>query len=227
MRAERTRWRPSKTCRPRPPIPPFEPRPLPSAITDSGRRILWIVGVYRAVCGAVLLGLALLLDLRGLNVATPNAFVTGDRPVLRVRPRRRSGGCSSERLPMPLQQMLFALLIGDVFFLALVMIAGGSTGAPLPILLFPQLAASGWLLRTRTAFFHAAFATVMLLGLEAYRVVEGNIGGARRCSRPGSSASATSRRSASPWRSAATPRCRRTSPSSAASTSRTSSRSTA
>ena len=39
------------------------------------------------------------------------------------------------------------------------MIAGGAVGAPLPILLFPQLAASGWLLRTQTAFFHAALAT--------------------------------------------------------------------
>ena len=41
------------------------------------------------------------------------------------------------------------------------MIAGGGTGGSLPILLFPQLAASGWLLRTRTAFFHAALATVI------------------------------------------------------------------
>ena len=39
-------------------------------------------------------------------------------------------------------------------------------GAPLPILLFPQLAASGWILRTQTAFFHAAFASICLLGLD-------------------------------------------------------------
>ena len=38
-------------------------------------------------------------------------------------------------------------------------VAGGTFGAPLPILLFPQLAAGGWLLRTQTAFFHAALAT--------------------------------------------------------------------
>ncbi|MEO7498512.1 MAG: ATP-binding protein [Casimicrobiaceae bacterium] len=163
---------------PAPAVPRPEPRPLPAAITDSGRRILWIVGVYRAVCGAVLLGLALLVDLRGLNVAAPNAFVTaaglyfsfGFVAFWSVRQERR--------LPMPLPQMLFALLFGDVFFLALLMIAGGTTGAPLPILLFPQLAGSGWLLRTRTAFFHAAFATLVLLGLEAWRVVEGNTGAA-------------------------------------------------
>ena len=47
----------------------------------------------------------------------------------------------------------------------------------LPILLFPQLAASGWLLRTRTAFLHAAIATVFLLGLDLWRLVEGQVAG--------------------------------------------------
>jgi two-component system sensor histidine kinase PilS (NtrC family) len=159
----------------RPAIPPFEPPPLPAAITDSGRRILWIVGVYRAVCGAVLLGMALLLDLRGLNVATPNAFVTASGLYF-LFGLVAFWWSQQERMSLSLPQTLFGLLTGDVFFLALVMIAGGSTSAPLPILLFPQLAASGWLLRTQTGFFHAAFATVVLLGLEAYRVVGNNAG---------------------------------------------------
>ncbi len=146
-------------------------------MTDSARRILWIVGLYRAVCGAVLLGMALLFDLRILSVAAPNAFLTA-AAIYFIFGLAAFWWVQHERLPLPLPQMLFSLLVGDVFFLALVMIAGGSTGAPLPILLFPQLAASGWLLRTRTAFFHAALATVVLLGLEAYRVVDGNIGAA-------------------------------------------------
>ncbi|MET0733463.1 MAG: hypothetical protein ABW054_10390, partial [Casimicrobiaceae bacterium] len=54
---------------PSPAVPQVEPQPLPTAITDSAQRILWIVGIYRAVCGAVLLGLAMVVDLRGLNVA--------------------------------------------------------------------------------------------------------------------------------------------------------------
>jgi two-component system sensor histidine kinase PilS (NtrC family) len=160
---------------PRRAVPPYEPPPLPASITDSGRRIVGIVGVYRVLCGAVLLAIALLLDLRGLNVATPNAFVTASALYL-LFGVVAFWWIQQERLPLPLAQTLLALLVGDVFFLSLVMIAGGSTGAPLPILLFPQLAASGWLVRTRTAFFHAAFATVFLLGLEAYRVVEGNMG---------------------------------------------------
>ena len=64
-------------CDPRPAIPSFEPPPAACAgRSESGRRILWIVGLYRAVCGALLLGTALLLDLRVLAIAAPNAFVT-------------------------------------------------------------------------------------------------------------------------------------------------------
>ena len=62
---------------PAPAIPPFEPPPLPVSLSDSGRRILWIVGLYRAVCAAMLMGTALLVDPKLLNVATPNAFITG------------------------------------------------------------------------------------------------------------------------------------------------------
>src|SRR6478752_8352034 len=88
------------------------------------------------------------------------------------------GWIQQERVQLPLMQTLFAVVSGDIFFIALMMIAGGSTGAPLPILLFPQLAASGWLLRTQTGFFHAAFATVALLGLQTWRTYGGNVGAA-------------------------------------------------
>ncbi len=159
-----------------PTVPPYSPPPLPASIVGSSRRILWIVGLFRAVCGALLLGLALLLDLRALSVATPNSFVTA-ASLYFVFGLAAFGWIQQERLPLPLPQTLLALLSGDIFFLALVMIAGGSTIAPLPILLFPQLAASGWLLRTQTAFFHAALAAIVLLGLEAYRLLGGEIVG--------------------------------------------------
>ena len=57
-------------------IPSLEPTSLPALITESGRRILWIVGVYRAVCAALLLSTALFLDLRSAGIVAPNAFVT-------------------------------------------------------------------------------------------------------------------------------------------------------
>jgi len=148
----------------------------PEQITGSTRRILWIVGLFRAVCGALLLGLAMTLDLRAMNVDAPNAFLTAVSLYF-VFGLTAFGWIQQERVHLPLMQTLFALVSGDIFFIALMMIAGGSTGAPLPILLFPQLAASGWLLRTQTAFFHAALAAIVLLSLEAYRAFGGDIRG--------------------------------------------------
>ncbi|HLW12620.1 MAG TPA: ATP-binding protein [Casimicrobiaceae bacterium] len=161
---------------PSPVIPPYSPPPLPASIAGSSRRILWIVGVFRATCGALLLGLALLVDLRAINVATPNSFITA-ASLYFVFGLVAFAWIQQERLSSPLPQTLLALLSGDILFLALVMVAGGSTGAPLPILLFPQLAASGWLLRTQTAFFHAALAAIVLLALETYRLLGGEIVG--------------------------------------------------
>jgi len=148
----------------------------PEQVTGSTRRILWIVGLFRAVCGALLLGLALLLDLRAMNVDAPNSFLTA-ASLYFVFGLAAFGWIQQDRVQLPLMQTLFALVSGDIFFIAMMMVAGGSTGAPLPILLFPQLAASGWLLRTQTAFFHAALAAIVLLSLEAYRALGGDIRG--------------------------------------------------
>ena len=145
---------------------------------DSGRRIVWIVGLYRAVCAAMLLGIALLLDPKSLNIAAPEAFITGTSLYF-LFGLASLWWVQEDRLPLPLPTVLLGLLVGDVFFLSLVMFAGGTFGAPLPILLFPQLAAAGWILRTQTAFVHAAFASISLLGLDAYRAYEGMVGGAQ------------------------------------------------
>ena len=156
--------------------PPLDGAPLPTVAADSNRRILWIVALYRAVCGAILLGIALLADLRALAVDAPNTFVTAAGLYFLF-------GLGSfwwlqqqqQRLPVTLPTLVLALLSVDIGFLALIVIAGGTSVAPLPILLFPQLAASGWLLRTQTAFFHAALATLVLLGLDIFRNIEGRI----------------------------------------------------
>ncbi len=140
-----------------PAVPPYEPT-LTLTLNDSSRRILWIIGLYRAVCAAVLLGIALLLDLRMLNIAAPNAFVTASGLYF-LFGLFTFWWIQRDPLPLPLPALVSGLLAGDVFFIGMVMVAGGGTGGPLPILLFPQLAASGWLLRTRTAFFHAASAS--------------------------------------------------------------------
>ena len=163
---------------PAPAIPPFEPPPVTSTMGESGRRIVWIVGLYRAVCAAMLLGIALLLDAKSLGIATPQAFITGTGLYF-LFGLASLWWVQEDRFPLPLPTVLLGLLVGDVFFLSLVMFAGGTFGAPLPILLFPQLAAAGWILRTQTAFFHAAFASITLLGLDAYRAYEGLVSGAQ------------------------------------------------
>jgi two-component system sensor histidine kinase PilS (NtrC family) len=141
---------------------------------DSGRRILWIVGIYRAVCGAALLGTALLLDLKVLGIAAPNTFVWASALYF-VFGLVTFVWIQRDTLPLTLPSLVSTLLTGDVLCIALVMVAGGGTGGSLPILLFPQLATSGWLLRTQTAFFHAAIASIILLGLDVWRMLEGRV----------------------------------------------------
>jgi two-component system sensor histidine kinase PilS (NtrC family) len=164
----------AEPMQPRPAIPPFEPPALPALMSESSRRILWIIGLYRAVCGVLLLGAALGIDLRALTVPAPNAFVTaaglyflyGLSTLLWVQR-------DTPNLPLP--ALLLSLLVGDLFFLALLMSSGGAAGEPLSILLFPQIAASGWLMRTQVAFFHAALASSVLLGLDSWRLLQGVI----------------------------------------------------
>jgi two-component system sensor histidine kinase PilS (NtrC family) len=160
---------------PSPAAPSFEP-PLPMSSGDSARRILWIVGLYRAICGAALLGIALLLDLRTFSVTAPTVFVTA-ATVYFLFGLLTFWWIQRDPLPLGLTAMTSTLLVGDVGCIAAVMIAGGAGAGTLPILLFPQLAASGWLLRTRTAFLHAAIASLTLLGLDVYRLIEGQVGG--------------------------------------------------
>ncbi|MEP6658267.1 MAG: histidine kinase dimerization/phospho-acceptor domain-containing protein, partial [Betaproteobacteria bacterium] len=166
------------TFQPNPAAPAYEPPPPALSLNDSGRRILWIVGLYRAICGAVLLGTAFLLDLKILGIAAPNTFLLASG-IYFAFGLVTFWWIQREPLPLPAPPLVSSLLAGDVICIAIVMLAGGGTGGSLPILLFPQLAASGWLLRTRTAFFHAALATFVLLGLDLWRLVEGQIGGAQ------------------------------------------------
>jgi hypothetical protein len=112
---------------PRPAVPPFEPPALPSLITESGRRILWIVGLYRAVCGALLLGAALFFDLRTIGIAAPNAFVTAVGLYF-IYGLSTLWWVQRDALLLPLPALLLSLLVGDLFFLALLIYSGGAAG---------------------------------------------------------------------------------------------------
>jgi hypothetical protein len=151
--------------------PPFD------SLNETSRRIVRTVGLYRAACATVLFTLALVLDLRAIHVVAPNAFVAA-AGLYFVYGLTTLVWLQRSPLPLPLAVLVSSLLAGDVLFIVLMTTASG-TGAPLPILLFPQLAASGWLLRARTAFFHAALATVVLLGLDVWRLVDAQISAAQ------------------------------------------------
>src|ERR1700694_4801857 len=164
----------SVDMQPHPAIPPFEPPLLPTMITESGRRILWIVGLYRAVCGVLLPCTALFLDLHAVGIGAPDAFVTA-AGLYFVYGILAFGWVQRESLGVPLPALLLSLLTGDIAFIGMLMYAGGNAGGPLSILLFPQLAASGWLLRSQMAFFHAALASSALIALDSWRLIDGLI----------------------------------------------------
>ncbi len=107
---------------PHPAIPPFEPPAIPALITESGRRILWIVGVYRAVCGALLLGTAIFVDLRSVGIGAPNAFLTA-AGLYFMFGVAAFWWVQRESLVLPLPALLLSLLFGDIFFIALLMYA--------------------------------------------------------------------------------------------------------
>jgi len=145
-------------------------------VSDSGRSSLRAIGLYRVVSGAILFAVALLLDLKTIHVVAPYAFLTA-ATLYFLFGLATFGWIRRDPFPVPLPLLLSTLLGGDVLFIILMTVASGGAGGPLPILLFPQLAASGWLLRARTAFLHAALATVVLLLLDVWRVLEGQITG--------------------------------------------------
>ena len=159
---------------PHPAVAALAEPPSRESLNETSRRTLRTVSLYRAACAAILFGIALVLDLKAIHVAAPNAFVAAAGLYFGY-------GVSTffwaqrDPLPMPLPVMVFSLLAGDILFIVLMTIASGGTGGPLPILLFPQIAASGWLLRARTAFFHAALASVVLLGLDVWRLIDAQI----------------------------------------------------
>ena len=110
--------------------PPIEEVAPPMSQSESARRILWIVGIYRAVCGAALLGTALLLDLKVLGISTPNLFLTY-ATLYFIFGLTTFWIVQRETLPFTLPTLVSTLLTGDILCIALVMVAGGSTGGSL------------------------------------------------------------------------------------------------
>ena len=143
---------------------------LLTVIDESWRRIL-IAGVHRATCGT-LPGTALFLDPGGagganrMRLTATGLYFASDCCL--------SCGCSAI-VDHPATRALLTLLVGDIAPIAMLMYSGGSASGPLPILLFPQLAASGWMMRSRVALFHAALASSVLIAVDSWRLIDGLI----------------------------------------------------
>ncbi len=212
---------------PAPAIPPFEPPPLP---LHHGRfrpsHPLDRRPVSRDLCGHPARGRRCCSTRRRSSIGNPNAFITGTGLYF-VFGLSSFWWVQQDRLPLPLPTMLFSLLAGDVFFLSLVMFAGG---------IVRRAAADPAVPAARGQRLDPAHADRILP-----RGVRLHLPARPRCvsrdprhgDRPAGVPDRhhrlrlSSRPSASRSRSVATPSNRRTSPRSAASTSRTSSRSTA
>ena len=132
--------------------------------TAPRRRIFLLVCLYRIACGILLLSVAYATDVRTL----PMPFAAIVLPVciaylgfgfLCVAAADRM-----QRTPMP---WLFLFLVGDLAFLVPVLLKFAGSES-LGILLLPQLAATGWLVRRRSAFLFPAMASLALLGVAFY-----------------------------------------------------------
>lgn len=150
--------------------------PITYGLAEEARRIKRLAAVYRVLCGLLLLGVVAFVDLRALGVKTPFGFV-GTSVLFFLYGLASWQWLIRQRTQIPLK--LTVLIAIDTLFVALLMEFGGVTGTSLAVLLIPQLAANGWLMRNRLAFFQAALASVALAAFDLWRVIEGSIPGAQ------------------------------------------------
>src|SRR5512144_1279738 len=106
--------------------------PLAVQVSDSSRRNLLTIALYRVTCGVILFAVAMLLDLRTISVAAPYSFVVASGLYF-VYGIVAFWWIRRDPFPLTLAVLLSALLGGDIFFIALMTLASGGTSGPLPI----------------------------------------------------------------------------------------------
>ncbi|MDR0769604.1 MAG: hypothetical protein LBE75_00155 [Burkholderiales bacterium] len=147
------------------PLPSLPVASVPLGVT--GRRILWIVSIYRCGYALALLGGVLVPATKLAGVALPGLFTVGAAAYF-VMALGVMLVAQMERELMPLPWFLLLSIVGDTVFLTILVAAGGNALLPLIIFLFPQLAAHGWLLDRRMALVHAALPTLSFLGITVF-----------------------------------------------------------
>ncbi len=136
------------------------------------RRVFLLVCLYRIACGILLLSVAYATDTKYLPLLQSGLLLTvcvtylgfGFFCVAVVDRMQKSPGI-----------WLLLALIGDLAFLLPVLVKMRGSES-LGILLLPQLAATGWLIRSRTAFIHPALASIGMLGVAVWGSIHGGVG---------------------------------------------------
>ncbi|MDR1529012.1 MAG: hypothetical protein LBS40_01110 [Burkholderiales bacterium] len=138
-----------------------------------GKRVLWIVSFYRIGYVWALLGSIFLIASPPSALFYPTIFKVATilyfffAAIFAII-------AQMERELLSLQKLLFIATVGDSIFLSVMMFAGGNHVVPLPIFLFPQLTAHGWLLEKRLfSLLHAAIPTLFFLSVSLFLFWEG------------------------------------------------------
>ncbi|MEO8133233.1 MAG: HAMP domain-containing sensor histidine kinase [Betaproteobacteria bacterium] len=133
------------------------------------RRVFLLVCLYRIACGILLLSVAYAADSKYLPMVQGGVLLTVCVTYLGFAFFCVAVVDRMQKSPGP---WLLLALIGDLAFLLPVLVKMRGSES-LGILLLPQLAATGWLIRGRSAFLHPALAAIGLLGIAFYENFRG------------------------------------------------------
>jgi two-component system sensor histidine kinase PilS (NtrC family) len=139
-------------------------QPFRQSAAAPRRRVFLLVCLYRIACGILLLSVVYAADLRTLPIPQSGLLLPGCIAYLGFGFLCVAAADRMQRAPLA---WLIAVQLGDLAFLMplLLKVRGSET---LGILLLPQLAATGWLIRRRTAFLFPALASISLLAVAFY-----------------------------------------------------------
>ena len=136
------------------------------------RRVYLLVCLYRIACGILLLSVVYATDLRSLPLLQgylPQVFQGGLLLAGCVAYLGFGFFCvvAADRMQEAPGGGLLLVLLGDLAFLVPVLLTIRGSES-LGVLLLPQLAATGWMMRRRTAFIYPAVASLGMLGVAFY-----------------------------------------------------------
>lgn len=146
--------------------------PFRSGSAAPRRRVYLLVCLYRIACGILLLSVVYATDTSSHPLLQGNMLAQFQGGLLLTVCLVYLGFgffcvAAVDRMQKSPGGWLLLVLLGDLAFLVPVLLKLGGSES-LGILLLPQLAATGWMVRQRTAFIYPAVATLGLLGVAFY-----------------------------------------------------------